>query len=666
MLRKSILLIVTAVIAVSISGTAAQDTLPEPEFGLQSALSRVPPGDWETIAFTDFSTTMHDLDAEWPPVTASLMPRQEAGWSGVWRPELFSLELEQIGLPAYHLEKVVEARRGDNFVLWLDGQFDTLQIVAALHDHSYEQIENFPAEGYRAVVEDKWRELMPFISLPDGHTLLIASSEDFLQTILQVYDGLALSVVENDRLLRWLGELTPQMTSGVLRFDQPALGCPIENSRVIVHGLRYDTASDTWKYLLDIGFPSETIITNIGDLVNGLEFSTHHIPPYPGVFGQHTSVTENRLHESNNGSILQFILSLEPDSGMQYMPFEIARQPNNCDLFSVPPAAAIAQALEFIPDLSVGRVDVNLQFGNVEQALYNAGLENPHSFASASLSERQQVSLNSTWRTALAFENDFSEWFGFPPERILQTVELVVDGGDYVRVIWGEFTTADVIAALSKTGYVAVEQQDATRIFSLRQAPDSGGFLLSSLTQTAASPQNGILIFTNQISNMRLTLNIIDGSFRTSLVRALDLVLMSDAMEDATNVTLRRYVNPRSGGLVCGLPAYKSEGFANVLRPDGWHFLYALSFNGELENAGEIASGLGAVLENSDYPVRGPGSATFGELSSVQSAQTIPDPNNTVILIDLLVDGIEQQASFFGQDMAQAALPPCALGDITE
>ncbi|HLA42476.1 MAG TPA: hypothetical protein VJZ27_03515, partial [Aggregatilineales bacterium] len=345
------------------------------------------------------------------------------------------------------------------------------------------------------------RELMPFISLPDGHTLLIASSEDFLQTILQVYDGLALSVVENDRLLRWLGELTPQMTSGVLRFDQPALGFPIENSRVIVHGLRYDTASDTWKYLLDIGFPSETIITNIGDLVNGLEFSTHHIPPYPGVFGQHTSVTENRLHESNNGSILQFILSLEPDSGMQYMPFEIARQPNNCDLFSVPPAAAIAQALEFIPDLSVGRVDVNLQFGNVEQALYNAGLENPHSFASASLSERQQVSLNSTWRTALAFENDFSEWFGFPPERILQTVELVVDGGDYVRVIWGEFTTADVIAALSKTGYVAVEQQDATRIFSLRQAPDSGGFLLSSLTQTAASPQNGILIFTNQISN---------------------------------------------------------------------------------------------------------------------------------------------------------------------
>ncbi|HLA43122.1 MAG TPA: hypothetical protein VJZ27_06785, partial [Aggregatilineales bacterium] len=82
MLRKSILLIVTAVIAVSVSGTAAQEALPEPEFGLQSALSRVPPGDWETIAFTDFSTTMHDLDAEWPPVTASLMPLQEAGWSG--------------------------------------------------------------------------------------------------------------------------------------------------------------------------------------------------------------------------------------------------------------------------------------------------------------------------------------------------------------------------------------------------------------------------------------------------------------------------------------------------------------------------------------------------------------------------------------------------------
>jgi hypothetical protein len=223
----------------------------------------------------------------------------------------------------------------------------------------------------------------------------------------------------------------------------------------------------------------------------------------------------------------------------------------------------------------------------------------------------------------------------------------------------------EVEAALVNAGYVAVEQYMGTRVYTLRQAPESGGVLLRSLTQIAAAPQDGVLLFTNQTAHARRTMDILDGSTQSLLMRSRELVLVSRATEDATNAILRRYINPVVGGLVCNLPPYRAEGFANVLRPDGWHFLYVLGFNRTLEDAETIAGALADVLESSDYPLQGPGSATLGELSTVTATRWVVENGASMILVDLRVEGTEQQASFFGQDLAQAALPPCALGDIS-
>lgn len=668
MLHKPLILIALLVGVCSLMPASAQsqggDLRP---FDLLAAFNRIPTGEWETLGFTDLSGTMQTLDQVWPPASAdALTPQQQAAWNGVWQPPLFSLALEPLGFSAFQVEHVAEARRKTQFVLWLEGQFSLSQIAAGLLSARYEALPDFSAESYRATTDDKWREVMPYISLPDGNTLLIASSETGLRSLLNVYDGLATPFGDSDKLLQLLGTVSAPMTSGVLRLDRGSVGCALESSRLVAHGLRYDSETAIWQYHLTIGYPSETVVTNVQGLADSLEFSTYSLPNYDGVIGQHTRIINQILQDDSAGSVLQFNMNLYDSPEMPHLPFDLARQTNTCALFSAPPASAMALAATYVPDLSGGRLDLVMRFGNAEQALYNAGLPAESLGSEAPLDERQQIALNSTWRTALVFEKNFTEWFGFSPDKIRQTVELELKQGDYVRILWGDFSVEQIEAALAKTGYVAIEQYAGTRIFTLRNVPQAGGFLLSSLTQTAAAPQDGVLIFTNQNTNLRLTLDILNRTFQTTLVRSQDFTLASRALGDATNITLRRFVNPLSGGLVCGLPPYRVEGFANVLRPDGWHFLYVLGFNRVLDGAEAVAAALAEALESSDYPLQGPGSATFGELSTVYQVETFFASNSTVLLIDLSVFGSDQQASFFGQDLAQATLTPCALGDITQ
>jgi hypothetical protein len=635
------------------------------QFDLFAALSRVPMGEWETIAYSDFSSTMTDLGEVWTPASdAALTPGQEAGWVGVWKPDLFTLTLEEAGFSAWQVESVVEARVEGRFIIWLEGRFDPSHIAASLPEVNYGPVSDFPAESFQATVAGRWQRLMPYVAIPDGHTLLIAATLDDLRAMLDVYDGQAPALIDNDELLRLLTDVPTSVTSRVVRLNQTPTGCPAEHSQMVAHGLAYISQDATWQYVLDLGFAREVLNTELQQLGNALEYSTWRVLPYDGVAGQHTRIVAQQPHQDDAGTILQFTMNVQPDAELQHIPFDIAAEPDTCRLFSAPPAAATALAVSRIPDLSGGRLSVTIRYGNAEQALYNAGLNEPLSDPRKILNERQQASLNSTWRTALAFESDFMEWFGFPPQRIHQTIDLTMDNGEYVRVLWGDFTVVEVEAALVKTGYVAVEQYLGTRVYTLRQVPESGGVLLSSLTQIAAAPQDGVLLFTNQTANARRTMDILDGSTQSLLMRSRELVLVSRATEDATNAILRRYINPVAGGLVCNLPPYRAEGFANVLRPDGWHFLYALGFNRTLEDAETIAGALADVLESSDHPLQGPGSATLGELSSVTATRWVVENGASMILVDLRVEGTEQQASFFGQDLAQAALPPCALGDI--
>jgi hypothetical protein len=658
-------IVVTICLSVALFVPVLGSAQPNDAFGLRAALSRVPQGEWDTIAFTDLSTTMFDLGETWTPDLDSTLTRgQQEGLAGIWRPEIFSLELDSSGFSSYSIEQVVEARRGNNYVLWLEGRFAIADIGRSLVAIGYTPITDFPAEAYRATSEDKWEQLIPYISLPDGHTILIASNLEYLLSLLDVYDGLSKAMIAEDNLLDWLTGLSSGITSGVLRFDQSPEGCLVESSRAVLHGLRHQ--DDSWQYVLTVVYPSEVVLNDIRPLSDGLEFSTFRVPNYTGVLGQHTRINEQNLYEDNVGSLIQFVSVLRPDPNMQHLPIDLARQRDTCVLFTAPPASASSLALAFLPDLSGGRLDVDIHFGNVEQALYNAGIDKPLPDPLSDLSESQRASLNSTWRTSLSSEPSFAEWFGFSPDAIYQAAELSTTLGEYARVIWGDFSTADVEASLQQTGYVAVEQYGGTRVFTLREAPTSGGILLSSLAQTVASPQDGMLVFTNQVPNMRLTLDIVYGTFRSPLPRLGDLMLMTRTMSDASNVTLRRYATPPSGGLVCGLPPYRVEGFANVLRPDGWHFFYSLSTNRPWENAEEVGGQLATVLENSDYPLQGPGSDSFGQLSSVADVQVIRDGDAAVILVDLKVKGTDQQASFFGQDLANATLPPCALGDITQ
>jgi hypothetical protein len=661
---KTMLCLGLLMVSVAIPLTDAQQT--SQTFDLYAALSRIPQGEWETVAYTDLTATMRDLGETWLPSEARLTPLQEAAWVGVWRPNVLSLDLAAIAIQPYHLERMVEARQGNNFVLWLEGQFQVDEVGVALGRIGYQPLDNFPAEAYRATSEDNWQRFIPYISLPDGHTLIIASSPDYLRATLDVYDGLSSGVITNDELLPWLSDLSASVTSGVVRFQQTSQGCPLDASRLVAHGLRFDAASQQWQYVLHVVFPSEITLNDIRPLAEGLEYSTHRIAVYNGVMGQHTHIIAQNVFEGESGSIVQFILNLRPDPNMQHLPIELAPEPDTCLLFKTPPASASTLALAYLPDLSAGRVDMMIRYGNSEQALYNAGLNEPLTDLSLQLTDTQQVSLNSTWRTALAYESKFDDWFGFSPNRIRQAVEVTLDRGEYTRVLWGDFTTDEVETALEKTGFVAVEQYLGTRVFILRDAPASGGLLLSNLTQTAASPEDGVLVFANTIANLRVSLDILNQDFRSPLLRVRELVVMTRALGDATNVTLRRTVNPRSGGLVCGLPPYKVESFANVRRPDGWHFLYGIGSNRPWENAEGVAAALGETLENSDYPLQGPGSATLGQLAAVAGTEVIQEADAAVILVDLLVDAPDQQASFLGQDLAQATLPPCAWGDITQ
>jgi hypothetical protein len=630
------------------------------DFSLESALSRVPTADWDSIAYTDLATTMQAQGGDWP--TPQLSAAQQSAWEGVWLPRLFSLAVEALGFSPWSVERVVEARQADGFALWLEGQFELDTIITALLAAQYEPLSRFPSEAYRANPGSLWQTEAPYIALLNGHTLLIASSQGYLADSLAVYDGLSLPIASNDVLLPWMSEVSPQLASAVIRFDQTSANCPAEASRMILHGLRYVASAQAWEYILNLGYPSETIVTNVQALAENLEFSAFPSLRYGGVIGQHTTLASRNLYESGTGSLLQFILSLAPQ--MQHLPFELAQERDSCRLFAAPPANANALALKFLPDLSGGQVDYTIRFGNAEQSLYDAGVAAPLSMRG--LNAQQELALSSTWRTDLASQANFAQWFGFEATQIRQAVELAVPTGDYARLIWGDFDRARVEKALTETGYVALEQHKGVRLFTLRDQPEQGGFLLSSLAQTIALPADGVMLLSSQVVNLRLTLDIYNGDFRSPLIRAGDFLSMARALHDATTVTLKRYWNPLVGGLVCGLPPYRSQGFANVQRSDGWHFLYALGFTSDLAEADLLGQALAASLESSEYPLFGPGSQTFGDLSQVWEVRVIRESGATVLVVDLAIDPEYGGGSFFGQDLSQASLAPCALGDISQ
>lgn len=624
-----------------------------------SALSRIPAANWQTIAYTDFVGTMQALGEPWPPA-AQPTPIQQAAWESVWRPQFFSLELP--GFSPYQVTQAVEARREGEFILWLEGTFNTDDIASALPDLGYTPLLEFPTEAYHATSENIWNDLMPYVALPGRSTLLIASSAGHLQTLLDIYDGHLPPVVQQDELLRLLGEVSTGMTSSILRFDHPPANCSTALSRFVAHGLRYNGENQTWQYLLSLGYGSKINITEARSLTDELEFSTLRPSAYDGVVGQYTSVVEQQIYETSTSSILQFVMRLRPD--FEALPFDLASQANTCRIFNAPDAAAIALGLVHIQDLGAARTDGTIRYGNTEQALYNAGLNSPALNPTQILTPAQEAAFNNTWRGSLAFEHEFEQWFGFPAENIRQVIEMSFSIGDYERILWGDFASTDVEAALKNNGYVAVEQYMGTRLFFLRQAPTSGGFLLESLAKTAASPRDGVLIFSSSLVNLRLVMDVINQEVRSTLPQSRDLLLTTRALGDATNVIIHRYAAPRSGGLVCGLPPYRVEAFANVLRPDGWHFLYVLGFPTARQDAETVTAALAETLDNSDYPLQGQGSTTLGDLAAVVNTRILNDPEATVMVVDMLVNAADQQASFLGQDFAQANLPPCALGDI--
>lgn len=643
-------------IFIFLSGTGPKNQLPE----VYSALSRIPNEEWQTVAYTDFVSLMEAQGEIWPPAESELNQKQQKAWNNAWQPHFLTSDLTRLGFSPYQITQVVEARRESDFILWVEGTFNTLDVALALPALGYEMLPEFPTEAYRAN-QSEWRGLMPYIALPGQNILLIASSEANLQTMLTIYDGHMLPIVEQDNLLVLLGEISLKVSSSVLRFDSSSPNCPANSSHLVSHGLRYNNETSTWEYVLNLGYPTAIPLANARYLTERLEYSTLRPSFYNGVVGQHTYVLDQRLYEGAGGSILQFVMQLRPD--FEALPFDLAEQTNVCAIFSAPDAAAISLALTRIQDLGAARADGTIRYGNVEQALYNAGLNNAHINPTQILTPPQEAALNSTWRTDLAFENEFEGWFGFSPDDIRQVVEMGFSIGDYERIIWGDFTTAQVESALKNNGYVAVEQYNGTRVFILREVPVSG-FLLDRLAKIVASPADGILVLSNTLINLHLLMDVLRGEVRSTLPFSRDLLLTTRALQDATNVIIHRFINPRSGGLVCGLPNYRVEAFANVLRPDGWHFLYALGFSGARQDGEEIATDLAETLENSDHPLQGPGSTTIGELATVVDTRTIAENDATVVVVEMRVDTTDQQASFFGQDFAQANLPPCALGDI--
>ncbi len=651
-----LILLLSPIGVLGMTPTAPQPQLP----GVYTALSRIPDENWQTIAFTDYTHLMQSLGETWPPEKQPNAVQQQA-WNTAWQPLFMTLELP---FSPYQMTHVVEARRDTDFMLWVEGTFNTLAVATALPEHGYERLSTFPIEAYAATPNSTWREIAPYIALPGQQMILVASSELQLQTMLQLYDGHTLPIVRKNSLLNFLSESTSHVSSSVLRFDQPSANCPAEDNQVAAHGLRYDATLGEWQYVLNIGYDHPILLADARYLTERLEFSTTRPSLYDGVVGQHTTITNQRLYESGTNNILQLTLRLRNE--FEALPFDLATQPDLCQLFTAPNAAAVSMGMALMQDLGAARTDGTIRYGNVEQALYNAGLNTPVIRAAQILTPAQEAALNSTWRTDLAFEPNFEQWFGFSPEAIYQTIEMTFSIGDYERIVWGNFTVEEVEAALKANGYVAVEQYLGVRVFILRDVPESGGFLLDSLAKIVAVPQDGVMVIANTQVNLHLLMDVLTGAVRSTLPFARDLLLTTRALEDATNVIIHRSVNPVSGGLVCGLPAYRIEAFANVLRPDGWHFLYALGFFGTRQDGETLAANLAAVLENSDYPLQGPGSATIGELATVVDSRAIAENDGTVIVVEMRIEGSDQQASFFGQDFAQANLPPCALGDIAQ
>ncbi len=649
-------------------GLTPSDAAPAPELALNRVFSRVPSLAWDTIGYADYQRTMEKLGTVWPPEQgASLSPTQATGWQSAWKPPLLAQDVTQLGFSPYTLHYAIEARHRTTFALWLEGRFDVGSIAAALDDQGYRRVDTLAVETYQAPEDSIWHQAAGYIALPDGQTLLISNREETLRAMLGLYDGVFPPFVEDNRLLQRLEEITPHPLSGIIRFDQNTTACALVSSRLALHGVYYDAERATWQYLLNVGYDNDAPRDQIGTLADGLEYSVHPTQPaFQGVLGQYTTVLAENLYENPGGiDIMQFRLRLRDTPGIQQLPIFLGQQRDTCQLFRAPPAAATPLALAYLPDLSANRLDVLLRFGNVEQALYNAGLSAPLREADQRLNNLQQTSLNSTWRTVLAYETAFGEWFGFSPQNIEQSVELTLDTDDYVRILWGAFTREQIEDALLATGYVPIEQYQGARIFTLRDIPETGGVMLRSLTQTAAAPAPGILIFTNNTTNMRLTVDLINENFRSALVRDPELVLVAQAVGDATHAAVRRFANRVMGGLVCGLPGYRVDALANVLRPNGWHFLYAVGFNTALEAPQAQLDALAAALESSDYPLQGPGSETFGQLSEVVATHIITEGTATVLLVDLLVSANAQRASSFAQDLPTANLPPCVLGDIT-
>lgn len=627
---------------------------------LYTALSRVPDQAWQTITYSDVAGSMTAFGTEWPPTEGGATEEQSTVLASIWQPQISNATLSNLGFTVNQVNHVTRAEQDDQFILWLEGNFDPNQIAKRLQTAFYTPLADFPAESYQAVATNAWRQLVPYIALPSNNHILITSSETLLLALLNIHDGRRASLIEDNELMTELSEANATMTSALLRFDHPPSNCPIEDSAVVVHGQRYNADDGLWEYLLNIGYDNQTPEWDIDDLAETLEYSIYANEFYSGVLGQHTALQDARPYPANRSRIMQFRLSLAPT--LEQLPFEIGTEPDSCQFFRAPPAASADLAVTYVPDISARRVDGIIRYGNVEQALYNAGMSPGDMDNLNDLTMTQAAAQNGTWRTDLVTEGDFEAWFGFPANSIAQVIEFSIQNGEYIRILWGDFDVTATEAALRDTGYVALEQYFGTRVFELRNPPDVGGIFLSRLVREAAAPEDGVLVFANNLTNIRLALDIFKERVSPSMLRSPELLLMASAVEDATNVTLRRFANPQSSGLICGILPYNVEAFANVLRPDGWHFIYGLGTSSTVLNVNEALETLSETLENSDYPMQGPGSFTFGERSTVIDARVVAEGTSTMLMVELQVTGNDQEASFFGQDLAQAALPPCALG----
>jgi hypothetical protein len=613
-------------------------------------------GDWQTLAYADYARLWAEHE-EAPPSATDLR------WASVWTPSLFVLEEASLGFSWGQVAFAAEARREEDFALWLDGAFEVHRIVAALQAQGYQALEDFPAEAYYGLEANKAQELAPFIALPDGRTLLIAGTALTLEALLGVYDAATPDMSAQDALLRHYARLTPPPVSALARLDNRSRACPAEASRLVLHGVFYDPERQIWGYQLGLGYALRPLNRDIEALGEALEYSTYIPPAAQGVFGQETSLRRIRLENEPASFWALYELELAPNRpDLLPLPFELARLPDICPLFQSPPASAFSRALRWMPDLSAGRVGLELRFGNTQQALYHAGVLDLETLDPARLGENPLAAFNATWRTPLAFQSSFEVWFGWPSHRIRQTLDLTLENNAYTRLVWGDFSRLTSEEALSKSGYVALEQYQGARVFLLQTPPPNGGSVLASVALYVAVPQDGLLIMANERDNLRFALDIWAREVITAFERNPQMEAAARLLADATNLTLKRFIKTPQTPLICGLPPYRVEAFANVLRPDGWRLIYLLGFESSPSDPNALAQAIGVALENSTYPLRGPGSATFGELSRVLSVASPQEDGVAFVRVELAIDAPPQTASFFGQDILQTV--PCALANV--